>query len=84
MNKKLIRLLSVMLLIIVASGIVLAKGGDKKNTLRKTLGEPVYTKFNINNISTWVKNDGETDINQNGNSGLVFPKGSNKTAVFQS
>ncbi|MDF1610909.1 T9SS type A sorting domain-containing protein [Stygiobacter electus] len=85
MNKKLIRFLSVMLLLVGATGFVLAKGGDgKKNTLNKTLGEPVYTKFNINNISTWIKNNGETDINQNGNSGLVFPKGSNKTAVFQS
>ncbi len=85
MNKKLIRFLSVMLLLVAATGFVLAKGGDgKKNTLNKTLGEPVYTKFNINNISTWIKNDGQTDINQNGNSGLVFPKGSNKTAVFQS
>lgn len=85
MNKKLIRFLSVMLLLVAATGFVLAKGGDgKKNTLNKTLGEPVYTKFNINNISTWIKNDGQTDINQNGNSGLVFPKGSNRTAVFQS
>ncbi|MCX7876021.1 MAG: hypothetical protein N2321_07640 [Melioribacteraceae bacterium] len=85
MNKKLIRFLSVMLLIVAATGFVFAKGGDeKKNTLNKTLGTPVYTKFNINNISTWIRNDGQTDINQNGNSGLVFPKGSNKTAVFQS
>jgi len=65
--------------------MALAKGGGNKSTrLNKSLGEPVYTKININNISTWIKNDGETDINQNGNSGFVFPKGSNKTAVFQS
>jgi len=48
------------------------------------MGEPSYTKFNINNISTWFKNDGESDINQNGNSGFVYPKGSWRTAVFQS
>jgi len=65
--------------------MALAKGGGNKSArLNKSLGEPVYTKININNISTWIKNDGETDINQNGNSGFVFPKGSNKTAVFQS
>jgi hypothetical protein len=66
--------------------MVLAKGtGERRSpTLNKTLGAPVYTKININNVSTWIKNDGETDINQNGNSGLVFPKGSNKPAVFQS
>lgn len=86
MNIKLIRYLSVTLILIAFSTMALAKGGGVKRstTLYKSLGEPVYTKININNISTWIKNDGETDINQNGNSGFVFPKGSNKTAVFQS
>lgn len=85
MNNKLVRYLSISMMLLAFTAMVFAKGGgDKKTALRKTLGEPVYTKININNISTWIKNDGETDINQNGNSGLVFPKGSNKTAVFQS
>jgi len=86
MNIKLIRYLSVALILVAFSTMAFAKGGGdrKSSTLNKTLGTPVYTKFNINNISTWIKYDGETDINQNGNSGLVFPKGSNKTAVFQS
>lgn len=86
MNLKLIRYLSVTLIVLAFSVMVFAKeGGDKKSAnLSKTLGEPVYTKFNINNISTWFKNNGESDINQNGNSGFVFPKGSNRTAVFQS
>lgn len=86
MNIKLNRYLSITLILIAFSAMALAKGGGVKRstTLYKSLGEPVYTKININNISTWIKNDGETDINQNGNSGFVFPKGSNKTAVFQS
>ncbi|MCX7797897.1 MAG: T9SS type A sorting domain-containing protein [Melioribacter sp.] len=82
---KIIRYSSLALILIAFTSLIYAKGGGDKNTrLNKSLGEPVYTKININNISTWIKNDGETDINQNGNSGFVFPKGSNKTAVFQS
>ncbi|AFN73529.1 hypothetical protein MROS_0285 [Melioribacter roseus P3M-2] len=86
MNKKLIKLINLTLMLLAFTALTFAKGGgDKKaNSLYKALGEPVYTKFNINNISTWFKNDGESDINQNGNSGFVFPKGSNRTAVFQS
>jgi len=87
MNKKVFRILNILLILVVFSALTIyAKGGgDKKvSPLRKANGEPSYTKFNINNISTWIKNDGESDINQNGNSGLVYPKGSNRTAVFQS
>jgi len=47
-------------------------------------GTPVYTYLNINNISTVLRNDGVADIDaQEQNSGLVFPKGSRKTAAFQ-
>ncbi|MBI3579227.1 MAG: T9SS type A sorting domain-containing protein [Ignavibacteriales bacterium] len=53
--------------------------------LRKTEGTPIRTYLNINNISTVFKNDGIADIDVGEqNSGLVFPKGSRKTAVFQS
>ncbi len=83
MNIKFARTLSLVVLVLFASAMVFAKGGDKKPVLNKSLGEPVYTKFNINNISTWFKNDGESDINQNGNSGFTYPKGSNKQCVFQ-
>ncbi len=63
---------------------VKAEGGDKKNnTLNKITGSPVYKKFNVNRISTYFKNDGESDINPNGNSGFEYPRRSGKTAVFQ-
>jgi len=87
MNKKVFRILNILLILVVFSALsIYAKGGgDKKSSpLRKANGEPSYTKFNINSVSTWIKNDGESDINQNGNSGLVYPKGSNRAAVFQS
>ena len=86
MNLKSLKYLSIFLLLAAFVFIeVKAEGGDKKNSrLNKVTGQPVYKKFNINNISTFFKNDGESDINPNGNSGFEFPKGSGKTAVFQS
>jgi len=56
----------------------------KENTFNTVSGSPVYKKFNINNISTWIKNDGEADINPSGNSGFEYPRMSGKTAIFQS
>jgi hypothetical protein len=62
--------------------------GDKKqnnNTLNKPTDVVVRTYSDINSILTVHKNDGITDIDINEqNSGLVYPKGSGKTAVFQS
>ncbi|MFC2140016.1 hypothetical protein ACFLR4_05070, partial [Bacteroidota bacterium] len=43
-----------------------------------------YSYFNINNISTIIYNDGRADIALTGNSGFEYPKGSGKTAVYQS
>jgi len=86
MNHKIFRYIFSLFLFIFLAQSVFAANSEKKerNVLSKTNGEPVYTRFNVNNISTWIKNDGESDINQNGNSGFVYPKGSNKAAVFQS
>src|SRR5689334_6201947 len=62
-----------------------ADGVPKERKLRKVTGAPVYTYLDINNLSTVLRNDGTADIdNQEQNSGLVFPKGSGKTACFQS
>ena len=63
-----------------------AADGNKNDSkgLNKTLGTPVRTFLNINNLSTQFYRDGNSDITPDGNSGLVFPKGSGKTAVFQS
>ncbi len=87
MNIKTFKYLSIFLLLMafVFIEIKAEGGGDKKNTkLHKVTGQPVYKRFNINRISTWIKNDGESDINPNGNSGFEYPRRSGKTAVFQS
>ena len=85
MNLKSIKYLSIFLLLVAFAFMdVRAEGGDKKsNTLTKITGSPVYKKFNINRISTFFKNDGESDINPNGNSGFEYPRRSGKTAIFQ-
>ncbi len=44
---------------------------------------PQYAKFNINNISTYIFNDGMGDIHPSGDSGFEFPKGSQKTIIYQ-
>ena len=56
----------------------------KKNAAKQVAGSPTSTMFNINNISTWVYDDGKSDINKAGDSGFMYPKGSGKTVFFQS
>ena len=60
--------------------------GDKSegNSLKKIQGSPSRTYMNINNVSTLIYNNGNSDIDPSGNSGAVFPKGSGKAAVFES
>lgn len=85
--KKLNFILSTFLLLALLVTSVFAEGDEKNknNTLEKTLGAPVRTFMSINNIFTVIKNDGISDIDVNeANSGLVFPAGSGKTAVFTS
>jgi hypothetical protein len=51
----------------------------------KVTGDPVTTYMDINNISTVLRDNGTADINdQQTSAGFVFPKGSNKTCVFES
>ena len=85
--KKFNFILSTFLLLALLVTSVFAEGDEKNknNTLEKTLGAPVRTFMSINNIFTVIKNDGISDIDVNeANSGLVFPAGSGKTAVFTS
>lgn len=62
------------------------KNNDNSRKMHKTMSAgPIYTHFNINKISTWIKNDGESDISQSGgNSGFTFPKGGYSQCVYQS
>jgi hypothetical protein len=52
--------------------------------LSKTNGLPNWTKLNINNISTFFRNNGDSDLNNISQSGFEYPKGSGKTCFFES
>lgn len=88
MNSKTLKFILLLLLgIILSLGNLYAEGGDKGgngNTLEKP-GSPIRAYMNINFISTLIKNTGVSDINSGQDaSGLIFPKGSGQTAVYQS
>lgn len=83
MNSKKIRLLILCFLSLSFLAFAENKEG-KNNQLNKVTGSPVRAYMNINGISTQIYNDGNSDIDPSGNSGLVYPKGSGKTAVFES
>ncbi|MCU7519760.1 MAG: CHRD domain-containing protein [Ignavibacteria bacterium] len=71
---------------LLPSLILQAESRDKKEgkKLSKTMGLPNKTKMNINNLSAWVYNSGDTDIDPSQNAGFTYPKGSGKTAIFES
>lgn len=79
--------LFVISLLFLTTNIIAKNKVDGTKKIEKTkniMGSPSRTHFNINNISTWIYNDGQSDNKPDGNSGFIFPKGSNKAAVFQS
>lgn len=61
-----------------------AGGGDENIKFSKSKNYSSFARFNINNISTWIYNDGVSDISLVGNSGFEYPKGTGKTAIYQS
>lgn len=45
---------------------------------------PAYSKLNLNNLSTFIYNNGKSDVNTLGNSGLTFPRGGLNATVYMS
>jgi hypothetical protein len=92
MNLKIIKLFLPLLLlsVVLIAGSTFAeeKGGNsdnKSNTLYKPMADPIRAWMNINFISTIIKNDGISDINVGQDaSGLIYPIGSGRTAVYTS
>ena len=74
---------NVFLLLLCSS--VYSQKPENGNSPSSPDGSPIRAYLNLNNISTIFKNDGISDINIGQSaSGFVFPKGSGKTAVYQS
>jgi hypothetical protein len=86
---KMIKNKMVVFLLIVLSFLFLpvqqyAEGKGTKTRLYKTLGSPNTTRLNINNISTFFRSDGDSDDLDSNNAGFFYPKGSGKTAAYES
>jgi hypothetical protein len=88
MSKRSMCALILVSLAVLQTGFGKEKDGKGATTSRgpqKTTGTPVFTYMNINNISTVLRNNGTADINPSQtNAGLVFPRGSGRTAVYES
>lgn len=87
MKSKTIRFFLLLLLgVILTTSQAFAEGaGGEQGTsgINKSNGQPIRAFLNINNISTLIKNDGISDIDAaQANSGLVFPRGSGKAAIY--
>ncbi|MEI7812600.1 MAG: hypothetical protein WCJ01_09260 [Ignavibacteria bacterium] len=84
MNYRLLKVISFILLFAGIFTYSFPEGvtAGKKNSLRKVAGTPNHAMLNINNISTYIYNDGISDQNTLGNSGFVYPKGTGKSAVY--
>ncbi|MGE5353732.1 MAG: T9SS type A sorting domain-containing protein [Acidobacteriota bacterium] len=84
MNHRIIRYLSILLLVGLVTSQVLAEGVKKGSgkSLRKTMGVPTYTRLNINKLSAYLWYDNTADNNELGNSGLIYPRGSNKAVDY--
>lgn len=80
------RLLLLLVLLCFAAGTQAGerKGGKDKDALQKTTSDDVYDFISINNILMWISNNGSTSHNpQTDGSGLEWPNGSAKYAIFQ-
>ncbi len=85
MNRVTILCASLLLVVAIGSARDDGRSASGRKQLHKPAGSPVYTFLNINNISTVYRNDGTADIDPaQQNSGLVFPKGSRRTAMYSS
>jgi len=76
--------ISLVFVLLVSLQITITPQIGKKNDLRKVTDQKTYTFLDINNISTYFYNDGQSDISPIGNSGFIYPKGTGKTAAFVS
>ena len=84
MRYKKINLLIIFLLALGVMNISFAEGKGSNKSLRKaTAGSGDYYKMNINNIDTYIYNNGIADV-IGSSSGFIYPKGSNKAAIYQS
>jgi hypothetical protein len=83
--KKMLRFIRCLFIIILISSSLNAqtKKGEKVN-LKSISGSPSLAYLTMNNVSTYLYNNGISDNTPRGDSGFIYPKGSGKTVFFQS
>lgn len=76
---------TLMFLLLFLCSIVYPQKPAANDSPSSPMGDPIRAYLNLNNISTIFKNDGISDIDVwQSASGFVFPKGTGKTAVYES
>ena len=74
---------STTLILLLLSSLCYSQKPETGNSPSSPQGDPIRAYPNLNNISTIFKNTGISDIDiSQSASGLVYPKGSNRTAVY--
>ncbi|MBK7104586.1 MAG: T9SS type A sorting domain-containing protein [Ignavibacteriae bacterium] len=80
------KLLLFLILVIISNNFLAQKKLpiNKTENVNKKSAISHFSKFNVNNVSSFFYNDGNTDIDPTGNNGFEYPKGTDKRAVFES
>lgn len=85
MRRNIFIVLSSCVLLFSYSGFSIGSGNQKNKSHQTPSTVNACTQININNISTYVQNNGAFNrIPSTGNSGFEWPKGSGKTAIYAS
>ncbi len=58
------------------------KPGGGTPSLLKTTGTPEYSMFNVNNIASWFRSDGQQAFTPSNQSGVYFPRGTS-TVIYK-
>ncbi|MDP2208486.1 MAG: T9SS type A sorting domain-containing protein [Bacteroidota bacterium] len=89
MNIKKLKLLSILVVVfgflcstVFGAGIPDKNNRQKDMSLMKPTGTPLYQILNINNITTWMRADGQQNHSPTTDNGSYFPRGT-KWAIYQ-
>ncbi len=89
MNIKKLNLLTILVVVfgflcstVFGSGIPDKNNRQKDKSLMKPTGTPLYQILNINNITTWMRSDGQQNHSPTSDNGSYFPRGT-KWAIYQ-
>lgn len=89
MNIKKLKLLSILVLVfgflcstVFGAGIPDKNNSQKDKSLLKPTGTPLYQILNINNITTWMRADGQQNHSPTSDNGSLYPRGT-KWVIYQ-